>query len=152
MAKKVDSQKSVVGSKKAAKKRPTAKRTPTIEAQAHYQKVGRLRKPIADAINRKAADIYISDNHLKHIFNKHRAELELVGLTPKIFVDLVVSGFNRIYKGVENSLWLVIYNGSSQVVVIDMNYALKKGFYEVKTATVVNKNNLKSKELLWIKK
>jgi len=98
MAKKVTVRKSVAiaGIKKSAKK------ATGINAQAHYEKVGRLRKPIADAINRKAADIYISENNLKHILLKHGAELEGVGLTPKIFVDLVVMGFNRIYKGVEN--------------------------------------------------
>ena len=150
MAKKVNSSKSQVKTSKLGK---TVKpRLAGIEEQAHYEKIGRLRKPIADAIKRKAADIYISENHLKHILLQHGTELAMVGLTPKIFVDLVVMGYNRIYKGTENSLILVIYSENSKVVAIDMNYAFKKGFYEVKTATVMREKSLEKKELLWTKK
>ena len=116
------------------------------------RKVGRLRKPVADAIGREAADIYIDQNHLRHIFNKHQEDLAQLGLTPKMFVDLVVKGFNQIYKAKRQALYLVMQNGKLNVVVIEMNYALKKGFYEVKTATVIRKDFFNSKELLWEKK
>ena len=53
---------------------------PRIEDQGHYHKIGRLRKPIAEQIHRKSADIYIDDNHLKHIFAQHQKELERQGL------------------------------------------------------------------------
>jgi len=123
-----------------------------IETQKQYEKVGRLRKPVAEAIGRKAADIYIDQNHLRHIFNKHMDDLAQLGLTPKIFVDLVVAGFNRIYKAKRQSLYLVMQNGKLNVVVIEMNFAFKKGFYEVKTATVMRNDFFNNKELLWEKK
>jgi len=65
---------------------------------------------------------------------------------------LVVKGFNQIYKAKRQALYLVMQNGKLNVVVIEMNYALKKGFYEVKTATVIRKDFFNSKELLWEKK
>ncbi len=69
-----------------------------IQNQTHIHKIGRLSLPVAKAIRRKAADIYIDNNHIKHIFNRHKAELAKLGLTPLMFVDVIVNGFNRIYK------------------------------------------------------
>ncbi len=92
-----------------------------IQNQQHYTKIGRLRKPIANKIRRKAADIYIDENHLKHIFNRHKTELAKLGLTPLMLVDLVVNGFNQIYKSnTTNSILLVKWNGIPQVVVIEL--------------------------------
>ncbi len=123
-----------------------------IQEQKQYEKIGRLRKPIADSIGRKAADIYIDHNHLKHILNKHKNDLAHLGLTPKVFIDLVVTGFTRIYKGTGHSLLLVIWSGKAKVVAIELNLALKKAFYEIKTATVYRKDFLKEENLLWVKK
>ena len=123
-----------------------------IKQQRQYEKVGRLRKPVADAIGRKPADVYIDQNHLRHIFNKHKDDLSELGLTPMMFVNLVVAGFNQIYKAKRQALYLVIQNGKPKVVVIEMNYAFKMGFYEVKTATVMRKDFFSGKELLWEKK
>ena len=123
----------------------------SIKEQKQYEKVGRLRKPVADAIGRRPADIYIDQNHLRHIFNRHKDDLAELGLTPILFVNLVVSGFNRIYKAKRQALYLIIQNGNPKVVVIEMNYAFKKGFYEVKTATVMRGDFFDGKELLWEK-
>ncbi|MCL2413950.1 MAG: hypothetical protein FWC94_01690 [Bacteroidales bacterium] len=132
------------------KKTPTNR--PRIEDQKHYKKIGKLKKTIADQIGRETADIYVCESHLKHIFNRHEAELASVGLTPQMFVDLVVINFNRIYKGVGNSLLLVLWNGKPKTTAIEMNYALQKGFYEIKTATVMRKDFFDKKTLLWKKK
>lgn len=124
----------------------------TIEEQKQYKKVGRLRAPIAAAIGKKTADIYLNEKQLKHIFYRHAEDLAYFGLTPKLFVDLVVKGFNRIYKGSGRSLLLVLWNGKPQVVAIELNFALKKEFYEVKTASVYRKEFFDNKQLLWSKK
>ena len=154
MVKKTASKKKppVKTAKKSVKKptRTTGK-TPTIGEQTHYVKVGRLHKPIADAIGREAAYIYISQNNLRHIFLRHRTEIAELGFTPKAFVDLVVTGFNQIYKAQRDALFLIIQNGKSKVVVVEMNYSLKEGFYEVITASVMSKDFFKNKELLWKK-
>lgn len=115
----------------------------------NYTKVGRLSQPVAKIIRRKAADIYIDDNHLQHISMKHGKELAVIGFDAMTFVQLVVKNYNRIYKGTGNSLQLVLYNGKPKVTAIELNLALKQGFYEVKTATIMKKSYLKDDKLLW---
>ncbi|MDR3350295.1 MAG: hypothetical protein LBN98_01440 [Prevotellaceae bacterium] len=115
----------------------------------NYTKVGRLSQPVAKAIRRKAANIYIDDNHLRHIFIQHQEELAAIGFDALTFVQLVVSNYNRIYKGAGASLLLVIYNGKPKVTAIELNLVLKYGFYEVKTAAIVRKTFLKEEKLLW---
>ncbi|MCL2414001.1 MAG: hypothetical protein FWC94_01955 [Bacteroidales bacterium] len=132
------------------KKRTTNR--PQIEDQKHYKRIGRLRKSIADAIGKIPADIYIDDNHLKHILNRHKTDLAKFGFTPLMFVDAVVSNFNRIYQGDGDALQLVIWNGNAKVTIVEINSALKKEFYEVKTALTKEKRHLESKKLLWKKK
>jgi len=124
----------------------------TIEEQSQYKKVGRLRKPVAVAIGLPPANIYLYEKQLKHIFHRHEKDLAYFGLTPKIFVDLVVGGFNRIYKGSGSSILLVLWNGKPKVVAIELNFALKKNFYEVKTASVYRKEFFCNKQQLWEKK
>ena len=126
---------------------------PRIEDQAHYQKIGRLRKPVADEINKPSADIYIDDNHLKHIFNRHKTELAKLGLTPLMFVDLVISKFNRIYKKESrHSILLVQWNGIAKVAAIELNFAFKDEFYEIKTGFTRDKKYFREDDLLWKKK
>ncbi|MDR0438217.1 MAG: hypothetical protein LBH22_07965 [Bacteroidales bacterium] len=126
---------------------------PRIEDQRQYKKIGRLRKNIADQIRKPAANIYVDDNHLKHIFEKHTNELAKVGLTPEMFVDLVVNNFNRIYKSNNReSILLVQWNGTPKVAVIELNLAFKDRFYEIKTAFVKTKVSFKNLKLLWKKK
>ncbi|MCL2416639.1 MAG: hypothetical protein FWD02_01720 [Bacteroidales bacterium] len=124
---------------------------PLIEDQRHYKKIGKLKKSIANHIGRKPADIYISENHFKHIFIRHKDEMENIGLTPQMFIDLVLNGFNRVYKGKNEALLLVLWNCKPKVTVIELNLALEKEFYEVIAATIVRKKYLEDRELLWKK-
>jgi hypothetical protein len=117
----------------------------------NYTRIGRLSQPVARAIRRKAAGIYINENYLRHITRKHDAELTALGFDAMTFVSIVVSNYNRIYKGVDDTLLLVIYNGKPKVTAIELNEVLKKGFYEVKTATTMRKAFLKEDKLLWTK-
>ena len=133
-------------------KRKTPTKHPRIEDQAHAQKLGRLSQSVAKAIRRESADIYITENYIKHIFNRHIEELRAVGYTPLDFAKEVVAGFNRIYKGTEFSILLVKWNGTQKVAAIELNLAFKHNFYEVKTAQMRAKENMKNLELLWQKK
>ncbi|MCL2416309.1 MAG: hypothetical protein FWD02_00030 [Bacteroidales bacterium] len=125
---------------------------PRIEDQKHYKKIGKLRKAIATHIGRKSADIYIDENHLKHILLRHKSELAKIGFTPETFLNFVLNGFNRIYKGKRDALVLVVWNGVPKVAVIELNLALKKEFYEVLTAFIRTKSMFKKENLLWQKK
>jgi hypothetical protein len=88
---------------------------------------------------------------LRHIVKKHGKELAALGFDASTFVQLVVSGYNRIYEGKDSSLLLVMFNGKPKVTAIELNLVLKTGFYEVKTATTMNKEFLKKRKLLWQK-
>jgi len=126
--------------------------TSCIEEQTHAKKLGRLPQSIAKTIRRKSADIYITDNYVKHIFNRHIGELQAIGYTPLDFAKEVITGFNRIYKGTGDSILLVKWNGTPRVAAIELNFAFQKEFYEVKTAQIRAKENMKNLELLWQKK
>ncbi|MDR0667637.1 MAG: hypothetical protein LBF90_03340 [Prevotellaceae bacterium] len=116
-----------------------------------YERVGRLKMSVARAIRREAADIYVTRNYLRHIENEHPKELNLLGLEAIMLVRMVVNQYNRIYKGSGDSLLLVVYNGRPKATAIELNWALKEGFYEVKTATIMKKEFLKKEKLLWLK-
>jgi len=131
------------------KKKPANR--PQIEDQKHYKKIGKLQKSIANKIHKPSANIYVDDNHIKHIFNRHKEELEKIGLAPMMFVNAVVSNFNRIYKGHGNALQLVVWNGSANVAIVEISSALEKDFYEVKTAFVRKKRRFVRDVLLWEK-
>jgi hypothetical protein len=134
------------------KKNPTPaskSKVKVAKGPAVPQLVGRLSAPIARAIHRKAASIYVDADHLVHIANKHGAELATVGLDPLSFVCLVLKGYNRIYTGSGKSLLMVIYNGTPKVTAIELTLGWKKEFYEVKTATVMSKTFLEKKKQLW---
>jgi len=131
-------------------KKKTANR-PQIEDQPHAKKLGRLSQSVAKTIGKKSADIYITENYIKHIFNRHIEELRAVGYTPFDFAKEVVTGFNRIYKGAGESILLVKWNGTPRVAAIELNFAFQKEFYEVKTAQIRAKANMKNLVLLWEK-
>ncbi len=128
------------------------KTRPSIEDQPHAKKVGRLIQPIAKAIRRKSADIYITENYLKHIFIGHEKQLAEIGFTPQMFLEVVMKDFNRIYRGKGNSLLLVKWNGTPKVAAIELNLAFNREFYEVKTAFIHRKGQFKDENLLWKKK
>ena len=46
--------------------------------QHPYIKVGRLKMNVAKAAHLKSADIYISENYIKHIENKYHVELSKI--------------------------------------------------------------------------
>ncbi len=65
----------------------------------------------------QCADIYLSDTYLKHISNKHKREIEKVGLTPEDFVRYIVKEYNRIVSGSEGSIMLVVYRKAKDCIM-----------------------------------
>lgn len=114
-------------------------------------KIGRLRMPIAKAIGRKSADIYVMQNYLQHINNEH-PEFKKLGLTAFLYIKSITDNFNQIHKGSGTSLLLVVFNGDKNpVVAVDMNYSIKRGAWEVKTAQIRREKDIKKSEMLWEK-
>jgi hypothetical protein len=74
-----------------------------------YIKLGRLNKNIADQIGRKAADIYIDYNHLRHIENGKGEYLKNLKLNALSYVKKIVDNYAEIRTGKEGTLLLVAY-------------------------------------------
>lgn len=115
-------------------------------------KLGRLNATIAKSIGKTCADIYISYNHIKHIENKHHAELDLLGLGAVEYVRLIVQSYTQIRIGSGSSILLVLFKGDNSrhpVAAIDLNYSLKDNIWEVKTAGARETSAVIKKKLLW---
>lgn len=120
-----------------------------------YVKVGRIRKGVADEAGIKCADVYIATHYLNHIKDRHKTELKLLGLSPILMVKIVLDNYNRIYQGSEESILLVCFEEKAKshlTAALTLNYIVKKGFWEVRTAQPRSSDNLKKKKEIWKKK
>ena len=73
-----------------------------------------------------------------------------LGLSALDFVKLICANFNEIRKGTGNSYLLVILNKKlAFVAAIDLNYSIKKGFWEAKTAEPRRVTAVLKKALIW---
>lgn len=105
---------------------------------------------IARAAHIKAADIYVSQNQLRHIERRHGKEIGSCGLSALGFVENVCKKFNQIRIGSDSSLLLVVYmDRLSRVAAITLNYSLKDGFWEIKTAEPRESSAVMKKTLIW---
>ena len=117
-----------------------------------YTKVGRLKSTIARQAHLKCADIYVSENEIKHIENKHSVELEQLGLSADVYVKTIINNFNEIREGANGSILLVIFekdNDFHNTAALTLNYSIEEGFWEVKTAQPRNTKNLLKKKKIW---
>lgn len=115
-------------------------------------KVGRLNARIAKTIGVPCADIFLSDNHKRHILNTHKVEMEQLGIGVLHYVIGIVGGFNQIRKGSGNSLLLVVFikeASSHAVAAIDLCYQPKQDVWEIKTAEPRNTADVLKRKLLW---
>jgi len=118
-----------------------------------YIKVGYLYKKIANAINKPAGDICITETAIKHIYERHSVELETLGIDAVGFVKFVVSNFTHIFEDAKNKSMLLAYipeTKSAKVVII--NIAVRDDKYFVKTAYPLGTKYLYNRRLIWIKK
>ncbi len=117
-----------------------------------YTKVGRLKSTIAKAARLKCADIYISENQILHIKNKHSTELEQLGLTAEVYVKTIVENFNEIREGSNDSILLVVFEKDNEfhnTAALTLNYSVEDDFWEVKTAQPRNTKNVLKKRKIW---
>ena len=117
-----------------------------------YIKVGRLKATVARQAHLKCADIYVSENEIKHIENKHSVELEQLGLSADVYVKTIINNFNEIREGANGSILLVIFEKDNEfhnTAALTLNYSIEEGFWEVKTAQPRNTKNLLKKKKIW---
>lgn len=117
-----------------------------------YVKVGRIRKGVADEAGIKCADVYITRFYIKHIEQRHGAELSSLGVTPIDFVKMILVNYNRIYAGSDDSIILVVYNNKTNLhsaAALKLNYIVKKGIWEIKTAQPRSTRDLERRKRIW---
>jgi hypothetical protein len=92
----------------------------------------------------------VYERELVHIYNRHKKELSTIGMTAFDFVKFIVDNYNEIYKGTDNTVWLVVKRvTTSNMAAIEMNLSNeKKDVYKIKTAAPVNTVSLSRKQLL----
>ncbi len=117
-----------------------------------YVKVGRIRKGVADEAGIKCADVYIAKHYIRHIMQKHGVEFNSLGISSIDFVKIVLCNYNRIYSGSDSSIILVIYNESAKLhyaAALTLNYIVKKGFWEIRTAQPRSTRDLERRKRIW---
>ena len=119
----------------------------------NYVKVGRITMPIAREAHVKAGDIYINNNHLKHIADNHNQELLNLGLTAWNFVNVIINSYTRIYKDTKTgAYYLAVYADEyTNAAVIELNFVENFEFWEIKTAAPFRTAFFKNKLLVWKK-
>ena len=121
-----------------------------MENYKPYIKVGRLNYTVAKEAHLKCADIYVSENYLRHIQLQHGGELAALDIEPFDFVKLICDKFCEIRQGTGDSVLLLMYNDNlTYVASIALNYSLKDDFWEIKTAEPRRLRTIKNKALIW---
>ncbi len=121
--------------------------------EAKFEIGGEIISEISEKIGKVAAKIILEEGNLqygqKHITFKHGKELEQLGMSALDFVKMVCTSFNEIREGNDRSVFLIVKNGLSKVVVVGLTYKFETGYYSVQTASPMNTRYLKKKKLLW---
>ena len=101
-----------------------------------FSKVGRITMTIARQAHIKAADIVVDKNHLVHIENKHKNQLQPLGLSAFDYVKIVLAQFTEIREAERNAVLIVKQNQGrpKDTVVIELTLNDKLHLWEVRTA------------------
>lgn len=128
------------------------KRT-TVANKRTYVRVGHLSCAIAKKVGVTSGDIMIDDHTLAHIFKSHRRQLEDLGVTPLVFIEMTIKSFNQIYQGHDNRLLLTCKSGEDHQKTIVISLLLRnKSFWEVVTGGPWRTEFFKNKTPLYEKK
>lgn len=114
----------------------------------NYIKVGRVSYSVYKQCHIKSADIYITENQIKHIQNKHGNELSKVGLSALEFVSMVCNQFNQI-RETRDGYMLVVYNTNLSYTAIIELQLCNKEYWEIKTAGPRRTPTVEKKVLIW---
>ncbi len=125
-----------------------------MESKVHhpYIKVGRIKSTIAQDAHIKCADIYISENQIKHISARHHTELLQLGLTVEQYIKYIIDNYNQIRKGTGESILLVVFNNSNNKhdsAAMALNYCIEKEFWEIKTAQPRKTDDILKRKKIW---
>ena len=106
---------------------------------------------IAREAHIKAADIVTTENYLIHIGNKHKSQLQPLGLNAFDYIKIVLAQFTEIREAERNAVLMVKQNPgrSNDTVVIELTLNYKLHLWEVRTAQP--RSDVSKNKLLWRK-
>jgi len=116
-----------------------------------FIKVGRISMTIAREAHIKAADIVTTENYLIHIGNKHKSQLQPLGLNAFDYIKIVLAQFTEIREAERNAVLMVKQNPerTNDTVVIELTLNSKLHLWEVRTAQP--RSDVSKNKLLWSK-
>lgn len=116
-----------------------------------FHKIGRISWTVAKQAHIKAADIVISANYLRHIANIHEKELSSLGMDAEGYVQFIVTNYNSIRQGSDDSILLVVETQTklSHTAAIVLTYEKDKNYWQIKTAQPRMTIAVKKKKKLW---
>jgi hypothetical protein len=116
-----------------------------------FIKVGRISMTIAREAHIKAADIVTTENYLIHIGNKHKSQLQPLGLNAFDYIKIVLAQFTEIREAERNAVLMVKQNPgrSNDTVVIELTLNYKLHLWEARTAQP--RSDVSKNKLLWRK-
>ena len=110
-------------------------------------KVGEITPEISRFIKRQNGEIFLEEDRVFHIDDeKHKREIEAIGLSIADFVKLVCENFNEIRQGNGRSILLVQNSGKKLVAAVKL---VVGDYYTVSTALPMRTKYLTKKKLLW---
>ena len=120
--------------------------------------VGKIPLSVARITGVRFTDVVMDGSHAVHIGNDHRKELKNLGISPTMFVQLVVENFNTLYLGnVENgkqSYVLVVYDvPMSKAAAITLEYYADGSCWMVRTAFPIRAAEIRNhpEKIIWTK-
>lgn len=116
-----------------------------------FIKVGRISMTIAREAHIKAADIVTTENYLIHIGNKHKSQLQPLGLNAFDYIKIVLAQFTEIREAERNAVLMIKQNPgrTNDTVVIELTLNSKLHLWEVQTAQP--RSDISKNKLLWSK-
>ena len=140
----------IMAKRKQNKNKPrTTEKQPKIPHG--FIKVGRISMTVAREAHIKAADIVVDKNHLVHIGNEHKSQLQPLGLNAFDYIKIVLEQFSEIREAKRNAVLIVKRNQgrSNDTVIVELTLNSKLHLWEVRTAEPRRK--VSDKKLLWSK-
>ena len=115
-----------------------------------YYKIGRVRMNSWASEKIPVADIMVSDRELVHIFNRHKTELQTLGISSFSYVQMIVSRFSEVRKDTVGVYYFIMKgkrqmaSDTEHVAVVELELKEKgnKKFYKIKTARPMNYGRL----------
>ena len=116
-----------------------------------FIKIGRIGMTIARQAHIKAADIVIDPNHIRHIENDHKTELETLHISALTYVKTIANFFTEIRQRPRNAVLLVLENDDRADDTLTAELTLNEKTHQWEVRTAQPRSDVEKDKLLWRK-